>query len=85
MSEEKRPVDQFRDAGVQASIWENGSGKNAFRIATFQLRYRDKDENWQTSTSYGTNDLLHLEKAVAEARSRIMTWQRSKGSTNDNG
>lgn len=71
------PVDSFADGPVQVSIWENASARRAFRTATLQLRYKD-GEDWKTGSSYGANDLLHLEAAAREARRRIEAWKSSQ-------
>lgn len=69
----RKPVDKFREGPVHVSIWENEGIKGAFRTASFELRYKKQDE-WQTSHSYGASDLTHLENAAREARHRIETW-----------
>ena len=74
----RKPVDKFHDGSVHVSIWENPGPKGAFRTASFQLRYKDKQEQWQTGYSYGPSDLAHLEKAAKEARDRINTWQQQQ-------
>jgi hypothetical protein len=72
----KRPVEKFRDGPVQISIWENQATEGAFRTATFDLRYKDRNEEWQTGHSYTSSDLQHLETAAREARSRINSWRQ---------
>ena len=72
----KKPIDKFHDGPVHVSIWENAGPKGAFRTASFQLRYRDKQEQWQTGHSYSASDLGHLEKAAKEARERINSWHQ---------
>jgi hypothetical protein len=72
----KRPVDKFHEGPVHVSIWENASSKGSFRTATFELRYKDKQEQWQTGRSYGASDLKHLATAAIEANSRIDKWQQ---------
>ena len=62
---------------MHVSIWQNTGINGAFRTASFQLRYKDQREQWQTGYSYGAGDLKHLEKAAAEARSRIENWQQA--------
>jgi hypothetical protein len=73
----KKPVDKFHDGPVPVSIWENEGAKGAFRTASFQLRYRDQHQKWQTSHSYSASDLKHLETAAVEARARIERWQQT--------
>ena len=44
-----QPVDKFTDGSVHVSIFENDGPKGAFRAATIQLRYKDKnDDEWKT-------------------------------------
>lgn len=74
----KKPVDKFTDGPVHVSIWENQGAKGAFRTATVQLRYKDGQDKWQTGTSYNSSDLMHLECAAREARSRIESWRHSQ-------
>lgn len=73
----RKPVEKFHDGPVHVSIWQNDGVKGAFRTATFQLRYKDANEEWQTGTSYGVSDLKHLESAAKEARERIEGWQKA--------
>lgn len=71
-----QPVEKFSDGSVHVSIFENDGPKGAFRTATIQLRYKDKNGDWQTGNSFSLGDLKHLERAATEARSRIETWQQ---------
>jgi hypothetical protein len=75
----QKPVDKFRDGPVHASIWENQGPKGAFRTASFELRYKDSEQQWQSGHSYSDSALLHLEKAANEARSRIEKWRQATG------
>lgn len=75
-STSQQPVERFHDGRVHVSIWEHAGIRGTFRTASFQLRYRDKDQQWQTGTSYSATDLTHLEDAAREARYRIKEWQR---------
>ena len=77
----RKPVDKFRQGGVQVSIWENQSVNGAFRAATVQLRYKDDKKGWRTGTSYGLTDLENLETAAREARTRIRNWQEQNKAT----
>lgn len=71
----RRPLDKFHEGSVHVSIWKNDGPKGAFLTASFELRYRDKEDKWQTSHSYGAADLRHIENAAREARTRIEMWQ----------
>lgn len=76
-----KPVEKFREGPIHVSIWENQGVKGAFRSASFELRYKDDKEQWQTGRSYTASALKHLESAASEARSRIESWQQSNART----
>jgi hypothetical protein len=76
-SQPQKPIDKFIDGPVHVSIWENSGTKGAFRSASFEIRYKDAQENWQTGRSYTASNLKHLESAAREARARIETWQQA--------
>ena len=73
----RKPVDKFQDGSIHVSIWEKEGVKGAFRTASFQLRYKDSQDEWQTGSSYSLGDLKHLERAAKEARTRIENWQQA--------
>jgi len=77
-SEEKAnpPVAKVRVGLISASIWENKTEKGTFYNVTFERRYKDGDE-WKTSHSYGTGDLLDLAKAADLAHTKIIEAQSS--------
>ena len=77
----RKPVEKFHDGPVHVSIWENAGPNGAFRTVSFQLRYRDQQQEWQTGTSYSASDLKHLEDAAREARTRIERWRNEKPRT----
>ena len=74
----QKPVEKFRDGPVHVSIWQNQGAKGAFRVASFELRYRDAQDRWQSGHSYSSSALLHLESAARQAHLRIERWQQSK-------
>ena len=74
----KKPVAHFRLAGVEASVWNNPSDKGEFFNITFQRRYQDKEQQWQTSHSYGPSDDLALAKVAHMALTKIMELQQAR-------
>ena len=56
----RKPVDKFHDGSVHVSIWENASPKGAFRTASFELRYRDKQQQWQPTIVRSASTLVRL-------------------------
>jgi hypothetical protein len=67
----KHPEQKFRAGGVSATIWLNSrveEGKKiSFRTVSFEKNYKDKEGNWQTTSSLRVSDLpkarLVLDKA----------------------
>jgi hypothetical protein len=72
-----KPVEKFREGPVHVSIWENQGVNGAFRIASFEIRFR-KNNEWRSASGYGTTDLAYLEIAAKLARNRIERWNRSR-------
>ena len=60
-SAQNKPVEKFTDGPVHVSIWENEGTKGAFRSASFEVRYKNSNNEWQSGRSYGSSALLHLE------------------------
>ena len=56
-SSANKPVDKFVDGPVHVSIWQNTGSKGAFRNASFEIRYKDSQEQWQTGRSYTASNL----------------------------
>lgn len=72
------PVDRFHEGRVHVSIFPTESAKGKFHTATYQLRYKDKSEQFQTGHSYGRRDCEDLAKAATEAAKRIEELDRPK-------
>ena len=65
------PVAKVRVGLITASIWENKTDKGNFYNVTFERRYKDGDQ-WKSSHSYNTGDLLELAKAADLAHTQIL-------------
>jgi len=66
------PEKRFSTGAISAAVWQNqGKSKEgeavSFRTVSLQRRYKDKEGNWQSSSSLRVNDLprasLVLQKA----------------------
>lgn len=66
------PEKKFSTGAISATVWQNqGRSKNgetvSFRTVSLQRRYKDKQGNWQSTTTLRVNDLprasLVLDKA----------------------
>lgn len=57
----KMPEKKFRAGGVTATVWKNTRKKDGEEFDVFNVditrSYLDKDENWQTTSSFQLNDL----------------------------
>lgn len=69
-----RPVHTIRYGAVRAAIWrnivDNGNASRPLYCVTFSRSYKDGENNWKESASFGADDLLLLAKAADEAH----TW-----------
>ena len=70
-AEKNPPVAKIRVGLITASIWENKTDKGTFHNVTFERRYKDGDQ-WKSSHSYNTGDLLELAKAADVAHTKIL-------------
>ena len=88
MTETTKPVHTIRLGTIQAAIWSNAGQHGPFYNVTFERRFRDVQEEWQSSGSFGRDDLLVLAKLADEAHSFIFTRQaaeRGQPDPTDNG
>ena len=58
----QRPVEKFAAGKVLAAIWENEvttkAGKKVIMLkATVERRYRDRDGQWKSSSSFARNEI----------------------------
>ncbi len=75
-----RPVHEVRFGRIKAAIWENETQNGARHNVTVTRIYRDADEQWRDSTSFGRDDLLLVAKVVDRAHDWI--YANTNGSTN---
>lgn len=70
-----RPAQTIRYGAVRAAIWrnivDNGNASRPMYSVTFSRSYKDGQNNWKESGSFGFDDLLLLAKAADEAHSWI--------------
>lgn len=74
MSTNNSPIEEVRIGTVKAAIWRNPAGDDgAVRYGvTFGKLYRSaEDGKWQTTRSFGLNDLLVLSKLADQVHTRI--------------
>jgi len=75
-----RPAHTIRYGAVRAAIWrnvvDNGNASRPLYCVTFNRSYKNGENNWKESASFGADDLLLLAKAADEAHTWI-TRQRT--------
>ncbi len=75
-----RPVHEVRMGRVKAAIWENESQHGARHNVTVTRIYKDADDQWRDSSSFGRDDLPLVAKVVDQAHSWI--FDNANGSNN---
>ena len=70
-----KPVAEIRIGRVKAAIWPNETEGRTRHMVTFSRLYKD-GEQWKTTQSFGSNDLLVLAKVADQAHSRILELQQ---------
>ena len=67
-----QPVEEVRIGSIKAAIWRNeGEGGPRFNV-TLQRLYRTEDGKWQSTASFGRDDLLVVMKVADAAHTRVM-------------
>ena len=66
------PFAEVRIGSVKAAIWRNeGESGPRFNV-TFQRLYRTEEGKWQSTYSFGRDDLLVLMKVADATHTRVM-------------
>ncbi len=76
----KQPVHEVRMGRVRAAIWENDTKNGSMHNVTLSRLYKDDNDDWQDSTSFGRDDLPLLAKVADQAHSWIFS---QNGRTDD--
>ncbi|MEO1279733.1 MAG: hypothetical protein AAFV77_12320, partial [Planctomycetota bacterium] len=71
-----KPIDHVRLGAIRAAIWQNTDSQGRIRYGTtFERGYVDQKGDWQSTTSFGRDDLLTLSKVADMANTRIHELQ----------
>lgn len=54
------PAQKFRAGRLEATVWEQQGDQGVWYSVTFRRNYKDAQGNWQSSESFGLDDLLGL-------------------------
>ncbi|MDX2147935.1 MAG: hypothetical protein SFZ23_10465 [Planctomycetota bacterium] len=85
MSDKAKPIHTIRIGAIQAAIWSNPGQHGPFYNVTLDRRFRDAAEQWQSSSSFGRDDLLILAKIADAAHTYICDRQAGERSHSENG
>ena len=71
-SKQNSPARKFSAGGIQATIWKNtGRSKTGSELDFFSVqlerRYKDKSDQWQSTNSFGVNDLPKAQLLLGKA------------------
>ena len=82
MGGQQLPVARFKAGQVSAAIWENEvqmpRGTVKMLKATVQRRYKDRSGEWQSSTSFGRNEIPLAIHCLQKAFERIIDLQNEE-------
>ena len=84
------PIAKFRAGQVAAAVWANDvevKGRTVTILkATVQRRYKDKDDNWQSSGSFSRNEIPLAIHCLQKSFEKIVeTQNKVSGNGNSNG
>ena len=68
---DNRPVDEMRLGRLKAAIWKNQTESGVRFNVTFSRLYKDADDKWCDSDSFGRDDLLLLAKFADQVHTRL--------------
>lgn len=83
-SEKVRPVHEVRLGRIRAAIWENRTENGPRHNVTLSRLYKDEQDDWRDSDSFGRDDLLVLAK-VADLAHTWICDQSAQQSRSANG
>lgn len=70
MKTKTKPVHEVRLGAIKAAVWRNETENGVRFNVTFCRLYKDGDQ-WQTTDSFGRDDLLQVAKVADQAHSWI--------------
>lgn len=70
-STSKKPVHEIRMGRIRASVWENDTANGTMFNVTFSRLFKDDNDKWANSSSFGRDDLPLLAKIADRAHSWI--------------
>lgn len=72
-----KPIFTYRLGSLSATIWQNRMKKGTYYRTEILRNYRDSDGAWQTSNSFGHDELLNVAKLAERAEEYIARLTQS--------
>ena len=78
-----KPEAKIKDGTITATIWKNenksdeGDGLKAFYSVDIQRSYKDKDDKWQSTSSFSGPELLRVANLAQTAYNHILHLKAS--------
>ena len=67
-----QPIEHVRLGTIQAAIWRNQDREGSVRFnTTFERLYRDDKNEWQSTNSFGRDELLIVAKVADLANTKV--------------
>jgi hypothetical protein len=77
---QKGPAAEFRYGRIKVSVWENATEKNGVWYSVVATRsYQDQKKQWQSSHSFGRDDLLPLAQLLKQAWAFVVAESAANG------
>jgi hypothetical protein len=73
-----KPAAEVRLGNIRAAIWKNEGKNGVWFTVTVDRSYRDDEDEFRSSNSFGRDDLLAVAKVVDLAHTRIFELQRDE-------
>ena len=78
MATKQKPIQEVRIGNIKAALWQNQTDNGTRFNVTFQRIYRDEQNKWQSTDSFGRDDLLVLAKVAERAFDSIHELQQER-------
>ena len=75
-----KPVAEVRLGNIRAAIWKNEGRASAWFSVSLERSYRDGEDEFKSTSSFGRDDLLAVSKVANLAHTRIFELQREERS-----
>ncbi len=80
MKEKQKPLHEARLGHIKAAVWRNDTEVGVRYNVTFSRLYKDGD-TWNSTDSFGRDDLLLLSKVADNTHSWIFAQNQEEGAT----